>query len=321
MAAARSTVRPVGRVVLATAFVASALGSSISWVRLETVNFELYSTLDPKPAMVLLNQLADAKQVLARFIPSGTANAAPVRVIAFRSRTEYNRFRTNEAAAAYYLHTDSRDYIILGEDALQSYKPAIHEYVHYVLHQRFKGLPLWLDEGLAEVYSNVERKDGSVRVGAPSEDRIDWLQMDGFAFDLPALFRTTERSFDHAAHLTPRSRFYAESWLLVHMLRFSPQYSSRFDEFLTLVGNGKGAETVLHALYGKTFHDIITDLKAYLNAERMPTDVVRLKPAQSDSDVEVSTPSAGEIQAVLSDLVSARKRVHEAEAVMRKALP
>jgi hypothetical protein len=321
MAAPRSTVRRVGRVVLGMAFVASVLGSSISWIRLETMNFELYSTLDPKRAMVLLNQLADAKQILARFIPSGTANPGPVRVIAFRSQTEYNRFRTNEAAAAYYLHTHSRDYIVLGEDALQSYEPAIHEYVHYVLHQRFKSLPLWLDEGLAEVYSTIDQKNGVIRVGLPSQDEIDWLRMDGFAFDLPALFRTTERSFDHAAHLTPRSRFYAESWLLVHMLRFSSQYSSRFNEFLTGVASGEDAKSVLHTLYGKTFDDITADLKAYLAAERMPTDVVRLKPAQSDSAVEVSTPSAGEIQAVLNDLVSARKRVQETEAVMRKASP
>jgi hypothetical protein len=308
-------------VVLAITLVRAGLCNPPSWVRIESGPFEVYSALDAKRTASLLSHLQEARQVLGRFAQTGSTAALPLRVIAFRSQTDYERFRPNEAAAAYYLHTDSRDYIALGEDALQSYEPAIHEYVHYILHQRFKRIPLWLDEGLAEVYSNLDRKNGAVRVGAPSQDQIDWLRMDGFAFDLPTLFRITERSFDDLKHLTPRSRFYAESWLLVHMLRFSPQYSSRFDQFLTRLGNGEDAEAVLQTLYGKTLDDTITDLKRYLDAERMPTDLVRLKLAQSDANVKASTPSGGEIQAVLTDLLSARNRVHEPEAVMRKTAP
>lgn len=217
--AARLSASLVQCIVIGIALAANQLLASESGVRLTTPNFDLYSSLNRKQSAFVLKQLEDARQALEA-LHIGTAKAgAPVRVIAFGSEREYARFRSNDASAAYYLRAGGQEYIVLGEELSRGGAPVVHEYVHHLLHQQYGHLPLWLDEGLAEVYSTATQQAKGLRVGLPPQDRLEWLRMDQPAYDLETLFSIRRSSFDKTKHLTPRSRFYAESWLLVHMLR------------------------------------------------------------------------------------------------------
>jgi len=318
--ATRSRVGFVWCIVLLTALVGQSLLASNSWIRLTTKNFELYSTLDKKQAALLLQRLDRARQGLEQLSFGAQANPVPVRVFAFRSRTEYAPFRSDKAATAYYLHSRLRNYIVLGGDAVETSEPAVHEYVHYVLHQRFPNLPLWLDEGLAEVYSTVSRKEGLLRLGLPSESQLDWLRMDGFAYDLPALFHIEQTSFDGAKHLAPRSRFYAESWLLVHMLRLAPNYAPHFNAFLAAMDKGEPAERVLAKTYGKTEREVMSDLARYLDAERMPTELMAVNQGEAKMDaIETAPVSAADAHTALADLIAALGRRHNTRPELVKA--
>ena len=230
--AARLSASLVQCIVIGIALVANQLLASESWVRLTTPNFDLYSSLNKKQASFVLSQLEDARTALEALHIATREAGSPVRVIAFSSEREYARFRSNDASAAYYLRAEGQEYIVLGEELSKGGTPVVHEYVHHLLHQQYRQLPLWLDEGLAEVYSTATQQAKGLRVGLPPQDRLDWLQMDKPAYDLETLFSIRRNSFDKTKHLTPRSRFYAESWLLVHMLRFSPDYADQFRAFL-----------------------------------------------------------------------------------------
>jgi hypothetical protein len=305
-------------VVVFITLLASHLFAAESWVRLSTPNFDLYSSLNQKQATIVLKQLEDARQALAPLYAGDAAVAAPVRVIAFRSESEYSRYRSNEASAAYYLRTDGRDYIVLGQDLASGGTPVVHEYVHYLLHQRYRHLPLWLDEGLAEVYSTAIQERRGLRIGLPPDDRLDWLRMDSPAYDLPTLFTIRQSSFANVKHLTPRSRFYAESWLLVHMLRLAPEYAAQFPSFLEDIERGEHPGKALLERYGKTVAAVTEDMRRYLKAGQMPTELMHVSRKQLPAAVSASTLQSAEWQAVLSDLRSALGRPREASAAWTK---
>lgn len=312
--AARLSASLVQCIVIGIALVANQLLASESWVRITTPNFDLYSSLNKKQASLVLNQLEDARTALqALHIGTGATNS-PVRVIAFGSEREYTRFRSNDASAAYYLRAGGQEYIVLGEDLSKRGTPVVHEYVHHLLHQQYRHLPLWLDEGLAEVYSTATQQARGLRVGLPPQDRLEWLEMDKPAYDLATLFSIRRNSFDHTKHLTPRSRFYAESWLLVHMLRFSPEYADHFRVFLDDVEAGAGPEAALLKHYGKTLSTVMADMQAYLKADRMPTELVRVNTRQAAPPVSASELQRADWQAVLADLRSALDLPQQASA-------
>jgi hypothetical protein len=301
-------------IVIGIALLTNQLLASESWVRLTTPNFDLYSSLNRKQAAFILNQLEDARKALEALHVGTAAAGAPVRVIAFGSEREYARFRSNDASAAYYLRASGQEYIVLGEELSRGGSPVVHEYVHHLLHQQYRHLPLWLDEGLAEVYSTATQQAKGFRVGLPPEDRLDWLRMDKPAYDLETLFSIRRNSFDNTKHLTPRSRFYAESWLLVHMLRFSPEYADQFPAFLGDVEQGVAVQAALEKRYGKTLPAVMDDMMAYLKADRMPTEVVRVNTEHTMTPIAASALERADWQAVLADLKSALTRPQEASA-------
>lgn len=312
--AARLSASLVQCFVIGVALAANQLLASESWVRLTTPNFDLYSSLNKKQASFILNQLEDARTALEALHIGTAAAGSPVRVIAFGSGREYTRFRSNDASAAYYLTAGGQEYIVLGEELSRRGAPVVHEYVHHLLHRQYRHLPLWLDEGLAEVYSTATQQAKGLRVGLPPEERLDWLRMDKPAYDLETLFSIRRNSFDKTKHLTPRSRFYAESWLLVHMLRFSPEYGEHFAAFLNDVEAGAQPEAALQKYYGKTLSTVMTDMLAYLKADRMPTEVVRVSNERTPTPVSAAELQRADWQAVLADLHSALKGPQQASA-------
>ena len=114
-----------------------------------------------------------------------------------------------------------------------------------------------------------------------------------------------QSSFAAVKHLTPRSRFYAESWLLVHMLRFAPEYERQFQAFVEDVERGKPSETALRDLYGKTLDAVTKDMDRYLKASQMPTELVHVADRQGPPRATISEIGQREWLAVLSDLGSA----------------
>jgi hypothetical protein len=281
------------------------VAASQSWTRLATPDFDLYTNLNRKQAALLINELEEARRALM-LVPIGdTANDHPVRVIAFRSPAEYARYRAHDASSAYYLRSGGQDYIVWGQNLAADSKPLVHEYVHHLLHQRYRELPLWLDEGLADLYSTVVQEDRGLRIGLPPADRLDWLKMDAPAYDLKTLFSIRQSSFAKMEHLTPRSRFYAESWLLVHMLRFSPEYENQFQDFLDDIEQGKKPEDAFNKRYGKTLTAVHQDMVLYLKADRMPTEILHESRQPQMPAVTISDLQAKEWQAVLADLRSA----------------
>lgn len=300
--------RWVLRIVVSTALIGSNLFAAESWFRLCSPNFDLYSNLSEKRSVALLTRLENARMAFRHLTLYGGANTEPMRVVAFRSQREYRPYSSDPGASAYFLHSAQGDYIVIKADSEDADTAAVHEYAHYVLHQQFHQLPRWLDEGLADLYSTAEEKDGIVRLGMPVEDRWDTVYFDGLAYELPALFELKQSDLVHLRRPALRSRFYAESWALVHMLRLSRGYYQGFDDFMLEIQEGATARQALWNVYHKSEVDVRKDLERYIDARAMPTEVSHVEESAFDSSYPAYSINPADPATTLSDLLTALGR-------------
>src|SRR5579871_6053191 len=83
------------------------------WTRMESANFEMYTTAGERSARDTLKYFEQVHDFFAQTMPGTVTKALPVRIIAFNSAKEYEPYRLNEFATAYYHGTADCDYIVM----------------------------------------------------------------------------------------------------------------------------------------------------------------------------------------------------------------
>jgi hypothetical protein len=248
------------------------------WFRLYSTNFEFVGDIGSRHLLGLLTDLENADAALMSVPFTSATVDRPVHVFALGSRREYVLSNADPLATAFNVRFQSGYYIVLGPEAVQRV-PLVHEYAHIVLHQKYGHLPMWLEEGLADYYSTIERKRGVVVVGTPLEGRLELLRSSGISIPLRTLFSSHR---ENVRSDPTNDLFYAESWLLVVMLMRAPKYAPRFGEIVEQLNRGRNIEQLLLQFWGKSPEAIENALKCYLKLNRLPIE--RLPTANSPSD-------------------------------------
>src|SRR5258706_3864121 len=202
-----------------------------TWLRLTSPHFEMFTTAGEKKGREAILYF---EAVRGFFHSSGTIRETdrkerPVRIIAFRSAKEFEPYRLNQFSSAYYLAGVDSDTIVMSEIGRHRYPAAVHELTHLILHRSGLELPVWLNEGLADLYSSLQPQGAKIRVGDLLPGRVQRLHSSRI-IPLEEL-----AAVDHASpwYNEPQraSVFYAESWALTHMLALSEEYRRRLRAF------------------------------------------------------------------------------------------
>ncbi len=286
------------------------------WLKITSPNFELFTTANEKKGREAVLYFEQVRDLFLRIRPGPIANSLPVRLIAFQNEKEYKRFRMNEFAAAYYIGGDTRDYIVMADIDADHYPVAVHEYSHLLIKHAGLKLPRWLDEGWADVNSTMKPEGSKVVIGSMLRGRIQTLDQNKW-MSMEAL---TSVSYDSPEYneKNKAGMFYAQSWLLTHMLYLSDQYRPKFSDFLAQIIAGKSSEIAFREVYGKTFVDVRTDLEDYINAVSLNVAVFQAKlekPAERPVAKPASDLESGLVQA---DLLTHLSKAGEAKAICER---
>src|SRR5579864_3870467 len=313
----------------AAAVLAGALAAPVAapaaeqWLKLTSSHFELYTTAGEKKgreAILYFEQVRDFfGKVLAQ---SKSTSAAPVRIIAFRSEKEYKPFRPSEFAAAFYLAGYDRDYIVMQSITAENYPVAVHEFTHMLVKHSGVEVPIWFNEGLAELYSTLKPVGKKVQIGDLIPGRVlvlrekKWLPIE------------TLVEVDHnSPYYNERDRagvFYAESWALMHKLNLSSEYRPQFSQFLNLLASGTTATSAFWQAYAKTLNQVQKDLEAYLRGTHFNAVVfdVKLEKSAEEPDILPATPlESGLVLADLLALTGKQEPAREAYGRLAKEYP
>ncbi len=272
------------------------------WIRVSTSHFEMYTSNSEKQAVNALQTFEEVRSFFLQASHSKAAQEQPVRIIAFNSEKEYKPYRLNAGAFAYYLRSRERDYIVMQDISPDHYGTAVHEYTHLVVEHQHLQLPIWLNEGLADVYSSLEPHGKQAMVGRPLPGRFYVLQSEPW-MDWNTLFAVDQRS-PYYNESNKMSIFYAQSWALTHMLLLDDRYRIDFPRFFAAVSGGTPGATAFQSVYGKSVKQVDKDLRAYLRQSSVHVSLFDVNLQKSDLDPQVTDLSDLQLRLALGDLLA-----------------
>jgi tetratricopeptide (TPR) repeat protein len=296
--------------ILGTIVFPSFLNAADQWIKLETPHFELYTTAGDKKGREAILYFEQVRSFFLQASPAKHAPEFPVRIVAFRSEGQYKPYRLSEGAVAYYAHSRNREFIVMQDISSEHYPAAIHEYTHLVIQHAGLKLPAWLNEGWAELYSSLKPQGSKSIVGALLPGRVQPLLTTKWQ-DLSVLASVDENSPLYNER-DKAGMFYAESWLLVHMLYISRDYSANFPSFVLAIANGENTAQAFQSVYGKGLKEVGQDLARYIKSDKFYAGVFDVKLDKSAEDPQVSELPAFDSDLILADLLALARKPDEA---------
>jgi Flp pilus assembly protein TadD len=284
------------------------------WTLASSAHFKVYSQAGEAPARAALGWFEQLRAFFSGQMKLDLEKRPAVRVIGFRSTDRYRQYNTRPTSDAYYLGTESVDYIVMSKLTADQFGVAAHEYSHVVLHAGGLRLPSWLSEGLAEFLSSVRITGKSTTLGG----------------DLPVRSRSLKRPWIPLAELLSitaesplrndrdgAALFYADSWALAHMLVLAPDYSPRFPRLVAALTSGTPGSEALTAVYGKPLNAIEHDAQQWI-ASRNFRPVAMPGISATPVAVEVTSVSAVDSQLLLGEVLFTSGESDRAETLYRE---
>jgi tetratricopeptide (TPR) repeat protein len=284
------------------------------WIELSSPNFLFFSNAGARLTQQVASDLEELRAVLAHVTALELDSPLPILVYVFRDAQSFSPYRHHQAhqpvaTAGYFLERAGASYIVIRADARDDASSIVyHEYVHFVASNNLAPLPLWFEEGLAELYQTFRVDGGKALIGLPVSRHLALLNSAPM-LPLPELFAVGHGS---AAYIDPaiKGRFYAQSWALVHYLLIgSAERRAETVRFIELLEQGMPPADASAAAYPIDDAALEKELRAYVRRLRfsyleLP---VTIPPATAFARRELPYP---ELLYRLGDLLSQQSPPH-----------
>ena len=106
---------PLWRVVVVLCFFWPLSAAGPRWIRMPSADFEIYSSAGEGNTRETLQYFERVRSFFEQTMGASPAKLDPIRIIMFGSEKEFDPYRFNEVAGAYYTQAGGRDYIVLGK--------------------------------------------------------------------------------------------------------------------------------------------------------------------------------------------------------------
>ncbi len=303
-----------------------APAGAAEWVRVETPNFILYGETGAGRLREVAEEFERFRNALGRVIPGAdTPAAVPTVVVVFNSARSFEpyvpRFNGKPIRlGGYFFSSDDMNLVAFADGKRDELLRTIfHEYVHLVIDNVSDGMPLWLNEGLAEYYSTFQVEAGGrgALVGRAIPAHLDLLTHRRH-LTIPELLAVDadSPSYNEGERQT---LFYAQSWALVHMLvSGSPNRSPLLGQYGRLVAGGTPSLEAWHQIFKDA--PIARELQSYIARDGMSGFRYRFNESIPTVKSYSTRVSEGDAQAVLGDLLRRVAEADETSARFEKAV-
>jgi tetratricopeptide (TPR) repeat protein len=247
-------------------------GAQRPWFEARTAYSHIYSCGPTQEVARLAMRLEQFREAYSLLAGAQAVASPPVVVMAFPDHAAMRPFLPLYEGkpanlTAFFNRGSDQNLIVLplsGPDA-GSLKVIFHEYTHLLLRHNQPYWPMWLTEGMAEIYATFEVRGGyHASIGHPIDYHLRLLAQKPL-LPLQKLFAVTRDSpeYNEREH---QGIFYSESWLLTHylMLGGNPAHKANFRQLTPLLRQGQSpAQAFTNALY-TTLPAMEAELRRYL---------------------------------------------------------
>ena len=241
------------------------------WFESRTLHFHTYSCGETQEVAKLAARLEQFHEAYSLLAGAQATASPPIIVMAFPSHAAMKPFLPLYEGkpanlAAFFAHGSDENLIVLylSPEGAESLDRVFHEYTHLLLRHNELFWPLWLKEGMAEIYATFETTGRhGIRVGKPIAHHLEFLSH-GHWLPLSRLFAVGHDSPDYNEG-ERQGIFYAESWLLTHylMLGDNAAYKARFGQLTRLLRQGQSPEQAFVHAFQTTLPAMESQLHRY----------------------------------------------------------
>jgi tetratricopeptide (TPR) repeat protein len=306
-----------------------------TWRSVRTNNLFVIGNADPENLRQVALWLEFIHGSFARLVSRRALDfSVPTTVIVFRDEVSFLPFKPlyqgrPANVSGYFQPGDDVNYIAISLNSgdRDPFATAFHEYVHLHLRESAPGIPLWLNEGLAEFYGSLQFSGGEALQGAPIAHYARMLR-NRELLPLTTLFSIGNNS-PHYNEQDKSGIFYGQSWALVHYLMLGAggpggNRQEQFRRFLQLVSRGDGADKALENAFGMSVAAAETGLEDYVRRGEFMAQRIAigngLQASTSYTAMQRSALSEGEANYYLGDLLLHLGREQDAERYFKQAI-
>ena len=250
------------------------------WRSVRTNHLFVIGNAEPEELRRVAIWLEFFHSAFARLVSRNVIDSSvPTTVIVFRDDDSFTPFKPGyqgqaKAVSGFFLPGDDVNYIALSLDPRGNpYGTAFHEYVHLHVKDNIPNAPIWLNEGLAELYESLQFSGSDAVIGVPKQGYI-WVLRQVEMLPLKTLFSIGTDS-PYYNEQDKATIFYAESWALVHYLMLGDRArQDQFKKFVQRIGNGDDVAKAVESAYGITLDALEEELRAYIRRGSLTAQVI-----------------------------------------------
>ncbi len=281
---------------------AAALPREEPWREMRTKNFTVYSNAEEADARLTGRQLETLREVLRRRHGGESVNAPrSTAIYLFRDELSFAPYTVGAGTGGYFVEAYDGNFLAIHSGWWLD-GAIYHEYLHYFLANNLPRVPVWLNEGIAELYSNFSVRDQEASYGGPVGHHIEVLKSQPL-IPLEELFAVTTDS-EIYNESERKGLFYAQSWALTHYLMMGkPELTPKLTEFLERTGRGERPDAAFQAAFATSYEAMLEQLQTYLDGWRFPWVSIRFEDLDVNLDADTREMSRGETLALLGILL------------------
>ena len=219
-----------------------------AWFAARTAHFNVFSCGEPQQVFRVAAQFEQFCDAYSSLAGAQAVASPPISVLVFPDHESMKPFLPlyqgqPENLAGFFNHGTDENLIVLSLPGAhadnEQFSVIFHEYTHLLLRRNDRIWPLWLKEGMAEIYSTFTTSGNTAYIALPIEHHLRLLENMSW-LPLAQLFAVNNDSPDYNER-DRQGLFYAESWLLTHYLTAGDNalMKARFRQFTPLLQQGQ----------------------------------------------------------------------------------
>jgi tetratricopeptide (TPR) repeat protein len=301
------------------------------WIEVRSPHFTVETNGSEKDGRRIAEQFEQFRAMFHAAFPNFRIDTAqPIVILAAKNENTMKvmlpedwKAKGHVHPAGMYVQNEDKHYVLLQLDAEGSnpFHVVYHEYTHVLVHLNFSGLPLWLDEGLAEFFGNTTLGEKESQTGTIDANTLAFLRQSQL---IPV---ETLLQVDHTSpyynEANRASVFYAESWALVHYLMMDEEARQRqlLPKFIIAWDKNQNQAEAAQQTFGdlKVFGRAI---EGYSRQARFREGVVKM--GQAEADASKSFPvrrlAAAEATGLRGDFFAHEGQLEAAKPVLEHAV-
>lgn len=298
------------------------------WIQLTTKNLNVVSNADETETREIALKIEQFHFIFTKLFGINTDSFLPVTVIVFKSDSSFKPFKPlyngkPSNVAGYFQPSPDENLIALTASDYGEEHPLaaiFHEYTHLLNSYTPRQWPIWLKEGLAELYSTFDVKKKDVTLGMPISNHVRLLRENKF-IPLSALFTVAHDSPTYNER-NKQSIFYAESWALMHYLMYGNHAARREQlvNFVRLISQGMETEPAFKQAFQTDTATMEKELRRYIGNDSYPGMIYTLNAVEGEKEIAARPLSDAEVQFYLGNLLMRTNRLDEAEPYLKQAI-